>query len=60
MSADENRSGERPETALEEVLKEVEDQENRTRDSTDQRHHTGEAAEAITPNTTAQENSRGE
>jgi hypothetical protein len=50
----------RPETALEEVLREIEDAETRTRDSAQQRRHRGEASEAITPNTRAQQESEGE
>ncbi|WP_411147787.1 hypothetical protein [Streptomyces sp. A30] len=49
-----------PETALEEVLSEIEDAETRTRDSAEQRRHRGEASEAITPNTRAQEESEGD
>ncbi|GGY05756.1 hypothetical protein [Streptomyces djakartensis] len=51
---------ERPETALGEVLREIEDAENRTRDTAEQRRRRGEAGEAITPNTRAQEESEGE
>lgn len=55
MSQDKNHDGsdKKPETALEEVLREIEDAENRTQDSAGQRRHRGEAAEAITPNTRA-------
>jgi hypothetical protein len=53
-------SGNKPETALEEVLREIEDAENRTEDSAEQRRHRGEAGEAITPNERAQEESEGE
>ncbi|MEU6182304.1 hypothetical protein [Streptomyces coeruleorubidus] len=62
MSQDKNHesSGENPETALEEVLREIEDAENRTQDSAEQRRHRGEAGEAITPNTRAQEESHGD
>ncbi len=62
MSQDENHdaSGKKPETALEEVLREIEDAENRTEDSAEQRRHRGEAGEAITPNERAQEESEGE
>ncbi|GAA3505225.1 hypothetical protein ACF09G_25140 [Streptomyces albogriseolus] len=48
------------ESALEEVLREVEDAERRTRDTDEDRRHRGEAGEAITPNTEAQEESSGE
>ncbi|MDG9711002.1 hypothetical protein [Streptomyces sp. DH10] len=62
MSQDKNQdsSGKQPETALEEVLREIENAENRTQDSAEQRRHRGEAGEAITPNTRAQEESRGD
>ncbi|MGW3725680.1 hypothetical protein [Streptomyces sp. NPDC000851] len=43
---------ENPESAIEEILREVQDAE--------QRSHRGEAGEAITPNTEAQEESQGE
>ncbi|MFH9174736.1 hypothetical protein [Streptomyces albogriseolus] len=48
------------ESALEEVLREVEDAERRTQDTDEDRRHRGEAGEAITPNTQAQEESSGE
>ncbi|MEU3759048.1 hypothetical protein ACWDPF_08040 [Streptomyces albogriseolus] len=48
------------ESALEEVLREVEDAERRTRDTDEDRRHRGEAGEAITPNTEAQEEASGE
>ncbi|MFH9060783.1 hypothetical protein ACH4GM_06085 [Streptomyces coeruleorubidus] len=62
MSQDKNHdsSDKQPETALEEVLREIEDAENRTHDSAEQRHHRGEAGEAITPNTRAQDESHGD
>ncbi|MFJ4974858.1 hypothetical protein ACIP6X_05865 [Streptomyces coeruleorubidus] len=62
MSQDKNQdsSDKQPETALEEVLREIEDAENRTQDSGEQRRHRGEAGEAITPNTRAQEESHGD
>ncbi|MER5428187.1 hypothetical protein [Streptomyces sp. NPDC002588] len=48
-----------PETALEEVLREIEDAESRADDPADgRRGHRGEAAEAITPNTRAEEESQ--
>ncbi|GAB2758466.1 hypothetical protein [Streptomyces bullii] len=46
-----------PRTAVEEVLREVEEAEKRTRDSEEQRRRRGEAGEAITPNPRAQEES---
>ncbi|WP_181387098.1 hypothetical protein [Streptomyces sp. Act143] len=49
-----------PETAAEEVLREIEKAERRTRDTEEQRRHRGEAGEAITPNARAQEESEGE
>ncbi|GGX20109.1 hypothetical protein [Streptomyces lomondensis] len=57
---DRDRSGKPPETALEEVLREIEDAEKRTEGSPEQRRHLGEAGEAITPNTRAQEKSEGD
>ncbi|GAA2387462.1 hypothetical protein [Streptomyces coeruleofuscus] len=62
MSQDKNHdsSDKQTETALEEVLREIEDAENRTQDSAGQRRHRGEAGEAITPNTRAQEESHGD
>ncbi|MET7455249.1 hypothetical protein ABZT03_25805 [Streptomyces sp. NPDC005574] len=59
MPAHDDRSGEQHETALDEALHEIEDAETHTPDPADH-HHDGEAAEATTPNTTAQEESRGE
>ncbi|MFE7900323.1 hypothetical protein ACFU3E_22930 [Streptomyces sp. NPDC057424] len=56
----EEQQGKPPETALEEVLREVEDAEIRTRDSAGQRRHRGEAGEAVTPNTRAQEQAEGD
>ncbi|MEU5096457.1 hypothetical protein [Streptomyces sp. NPDC020996] len=47
-----------PETALGEVLREIEDAETRTpRGQAADRRHSGEAGDAITPNTHAQEES---
>ncbi|MFK4103375.1 hypothetical protein ACI2L1_25505 [Streptomyces sp. NPDC019531] len=50
----------KPETALGEVLQEIEDAEKHTQDSDDESGRRGEAGEAITPNTRAQEESEGE
>jgi hypothetical protein len=52
--------GEQPETAFEEVLREILDEERRVRDGEEQRRHRGEAGEAVTPNTEAEEESHGE
>ncbi|GAA2543591.1 MULTISPECIES: hypothetical protein [Streptomyces] len=50
-----------PRTAVEEVLREVEEAEHRTREeSAERRRHRGAAGDAITPNTEAQEESRGD
>ncbi|MFC9291122.1 hypothetical protein [Streptomyces sp. NPDC057052] len=49
-----------PRTALEEVLREIEDAERRTDEERDPRRGRGEAGEAITPNPRAQEESRGD
>ncbi len=48
------------ESALDEVLREVEEAERRTQESDEDRRHHGEAGEAVTPNTQAQEESEGE
>ncbi|WP_200301449.1 hypothetical protein [Streptomyces adelaidensis] len=48
----------KPDTALGEVLHEVEEAETRVTDSEEQRRRRGEAGEAITPNEQAQEQSR--
>jgi hypothetical protein len=50
----------KPDTALDEVAREVEDAEQRTRASEDKRAHQGAAGDALTPNTHAQEESEGE
>lgn len=50
----------KPETAVEEVLREVEEAGRRLEDSSGRRRHRGEAGEAITPNAEAQEESRGD
>lgn len=60
MTDDRKRSEEQPDTALGEVLAEAEDSARRTTDSDRQRRRRGEAGEAITPNTDAQEQSAGE
>ncbi|MFJ4809095.1 hypothetical protein [Streptomyces longwoodensis] len=67
MSDTDREQSREPETAVEEVMREVEDAETRVTDR-DGRHgarrasdgDTGEAGEAITPNTRAQEESRGD
>lgn len=55
--SEQRASGDRPGTALEEVLHEVEEAETRVTDSDRQRRRRGEAGEAITPNERAQEES---
>ena len=55
-----DRTPGKPETALEEVLREVEDAETRDPESEKDRRHRGEAGDATSPNTGAQEESRGE
>ncbi|MFF7286127.1 hypothetical protein [Streptomyces griseorubiginosus] len=50
----------KPDSALDEVVREVEDAEKRTHESDDKRGHRGEAGDALTPNTRAQEESEGE
>ncbi|MFF5189240.1 hypothetical protein ACFY30_36645 [Streptomyces sp. NPDC000345] len=50
-----------PKSALEEVLREIEDAEARADDPEDERRRRrGEAAEAITPDQRAREESRGD
>ncbi|MFI1422375.1 hypothetical protein ACH4VX_31310 [Streptomyces sp. NPDC020731] len=51
---------EKPGTAVEEVLREVEEAERRPEDSAGRPHHRGEAGEAVTPNAEAQEESQGD
>ncbi|MEU0676445.1 hypothetical protein ABZ330_26780 [Streptomyces sp. NPDC006172] len=48
------------ETALEEVMREIEEAELRSDDSPEERRHRGEAADAITPNPDAQNESKGD
>ncbi|WP_199873844.1 hypothetical protein [Streptomyces sp. Root369] len=50
----------KPDTALDEVLHEFEDAEKRVQDPDGKHGHRGEAADATTPNTRAQEESEGE
>jgi len=60
---DEGKHTDKPRgTALDEVLGEIEDAETRDPDPghADKRHQRGEAADAITPNTRAQEESEGD
>ncbi|KOU61847.1 hypothetical protein ADK57_26945 [Streptomyces sp. MMG1533] len=59
MAKKNDRTDAPPETALEEVLREVEEAETRAQESAGRRRR-GEAAEAITPNTRAQEESGGD
>ncbi|MFC8427811.1 hypothetical protein [Streptomyces sp. NPDC057253] len=47
-------------SALDEVVGEVEKAEKRTRETDEERAHRGEAGDAVTPNTRAQEESEGE
>ncbi|MDL5205544.1 hypothetical protein [Streptomyces sp. ALI-76-A] len=56
-----DRTTDKPaETALDEVLREAEDAQTRTPDPAERRGHRGEAADAITPNPRAQEESEGD
>ncbi|WP_086769781.1 hypothetical protein [Streptomyces bobili] len=57
--AEENRQ-DRPRTALEKVMREIEEAERRTDEERESRRGRGEAGEAITPNTRAQEESHGD
>ncbi|MFF7970042.1 hypothetical protein [Streptomyces sp. NPDC007905] len=56
MAGGNDNHEERPDTALGEVLQEIEEAEQRDEDS----HGGGEAADATTPNAEAQEQSQGE
>ncbi|MBD0420179.1 hypothetical protein AB0L35_35110 [Streptomyces sp. NPDC052309] len=60
MSHNGDRTPDKPETALGEVLHEAEDAETRDPESEQERRHRGEAGDATSPNTGAQEESRGE
>ncbi|MBG0850687.1 hypothetical protein I2W78_02155 [Streptomyces spinoverrucosus] len=51
---------EHAETAREQVLREIRDAEPRKAESPDDRRHQGEAGDAITPDTDAQEESSGD
>ncbi|MFF7047524.1 hypothetical protein ACFY94_04030 [Streptomyces griseorubiginosus] len=50
----------KPDSALDEVVREVEDAEKRTHEPDGKRAQRGEAGDALTPNTRAQEESEGE
>lgn len=60
MSHNGDHAHKEPETAFEEVMREVEDAETRSPDDAEERRHRGEAGEAVTPNTRAQEESQGD
>lgn len=60
MSQDGDRTHKKPETAIEEVLREIEDAETRDPESEKERRHRGEAGDATSPNTGAQEDAEGE
>ncbi|MCF2129592.1 hypothetical protein L1I79_24655 [Strepomyces sp. STD 3.1] len=60
MSESHERDEDRPQSALEEVLREVEDAETRDPESEAERRHRGEAGDATSPNTGAQEDSMGD
>ncbi|MBD0839627.1 MULTISPECIES: hypothetical protein [unclassified Streptomyces] len=60
MSDEREHREEPPRTAGEEVLREIREAAHRTRDSDDERRRRGEAADAVTPNTRAQEESEGD
>ncbi|WP_320782351.1 hypothetical protein [Streptomyces sp. CRN 30] len=57
MSRDGEHGHKEPETAIEEVLREVEEAETRDPDAPGERGHRGEAGDATSPNTGAQEES---
>ncbi|GGS42912.1 hypothetical protein AB0E75_05490 [Streptomyces griseoviridis] len=57
MSQSGENGGKQPETALEEVMREIEEAETRDPESDRERRHRGEAGDATSPNTGAQEQS---
>ncbi|MGC9496052.1 hypothetical protein [Streptomyces sp. WG7] len=58
MSQDDERTHEQPETAIEEVLREI--KESRPRDAeSDEARRRGEAGDATSPNTGAQRDAEG-
>ncbi|MFC8570380.1 hypothetical protein ACFUIW_31965 [Streptomyces sp. NPDC057245] len=59
MSKDGDHQHRQPETAVEEVLRELEEARPRDAES-DQGEHRGEAGDATSPNTGAQEDAEGE
>ncbi|CAM5302071.1 hypothetical protein GCM10010261_36530 [Streptomyces pilosus] len=60
ITVSEHDDREKPGTAAEEVLHEVEEAGHRTRDPGGAGDRRGEAGDAVTPNTEAQEESRGD
>ncbi|WP_328350218.1 hypothetical protein OG800_04660 [Streptomyces sp. NBC_00445] len=60
MPQHDHRPDDQPERAVDEVLREIREAEHRVEDSERRRHRRGEAGEAITPNTQAQEESQGD
>jgi hypothetical protein len=60
VSRDDKNRDEQTDTALKEVLREIEDAETRAGGSAGRGRHEGEAGDAITPNAGAQEESEGE
>ncbi|MDT0612601.1 hypothetical protein [Streptomyces lancefieldiae] len=59
MSQDGDHTDKRPETAIDEVLREIKEAKPRDAESEEGRHR-GEAGDAISPNTGAQEDAEGE
>ncbi|MFJ8807200.1 hypothetical protein [Streptomyces sp. NPDC102490] len=59
MSQDGERDHQQPETAIEEVLREIEEARPRDAES-DEGGHRGEAGDATSPNTGAQKDAEGE
>jgi len=57
VSHDHDRSHQQPETAVEEVMREIEEAETRDPESAGERRHRGEAGDATSPNVEAQEES---
>jgi hypothetical protein len=57
VSHEDERGHRKPETAIEEVMREIEEAETRDPESARERRHRGEAGDATSPNVEAQEES---
>ncbi|MFE5812516.1 hypothetical protein ACFQ6S_03725 [Streptomyces sp. NPDC056479] len=60
MPDEKEQHEEHPDTALEEVMKEITDAERRTTEAAEQRRRRGESGEAVTPDAHTQEESEGD